>query len=201
MKKLLRLAFIAAIVFGVSCEGPEGPPGPEGEPGPQGAQGPTGPQGPAGTASSGKVLDLSGWTFEPDEDGNYALGLEFEEYGLDFSDNHTLMVYRLISVDEENEDPVWAPLPQNLVGDEGSVQYSFIFTPLYMYIVLSATFDLAEYPGLTEEQVFRIVAIPGEALEGARTTGTPRDLRAYSYEEILKMFRISDKEVPLLEQQ
>lgn len=195
MKKLLHYAFFLTLALGVACEGPEGPPGPEGEPGPPGTPGATGPAGE--DAQRASVLDLSGWNFEPDEEGFYILGIAFEDYGMVVAPEDVVVVYRMAYFDEEIEAPVWIPLPQIIIREEGIIQYNFIHTDIDLAIFIESQFSLAEFPGITTNQVFRIVALPGEAVAGARLkTVQPRDLSTLPYEEVIEMYGINDKNVP-----
>ena len=199
MKKLLHYAFFLTLAIGVACEGPEGPPGPEGEPGPPGTPGATGPAGEDAQRTS--VLDLGGWNFEPDAEGFYGLGIIFEEYGMEVTPEDVIVVYRMAYFDEEIKEPVWIGLPQMIIREEGIVQYNFIYTSLDMAIFIDSQFDLTGFPGITTNQAFRIVAIPGEAVTTARLkTVQPRDLSTLPYEEVIDMYGINDKNVPSYKQ-
>lgn len=190
MKKLLHFALITLLALGVACEGPEGPPGPQGEPGLQGAQGPQGPQGPAGTSQSGQVLDIGGWTFNAENE--YALGLGFEDYGMEVLESDIVLVYRFHDVFEEMI--VWKALPQMIMFEEGILQYDFLHTVEFVVITMRSQFDIAQLgEGWTTDQAFRIVVVPGEAVNG-RTSGPPVDYS--NYEEVIKYYNISDTNVP-----
>lgn len=200
MKKLLHYALFLTLAIGVACEGPEGPPGPEGEPGPPGTPGATGPQGPAGENTQASVLDLRDWNFQPDEQGNYGLGLLFEDYNVELSEDDAVMVYRLVDFDEELETPVWIALPQTFITENGLAQFSFVYTNADLAIFITSQFDLAEYKGLTDNQVFRIVIIRGKSTENARNRREPGSLSTLPYDEVIDLYGIDDKNVPVHKQ-
>lgn len=81
--------------------------------------------------------------------------------------------------------------------EEGTLQYDFIHTFDAINIFLDAQFDLAELgAGWTQEQVFRIVIIPGEFVNG-RTAGKGLDYN--NYEAVAKFFNIKESDVKKLE--
>lgn len=182
---------LAALMLAIACEGPEGPIGPEGTPG---AQGPQGPQGPPGTAQKGQVLDIGGWSFT--EENEYFLGITFEDYEVEVLESDIVLVFRLHTAYEDengNGVPVWRALPQVVMFEEGILQYDYIFSFEFLGIFLDTEFDIAELgEGWTTDQAFRIVVVPGEAVN-ARTTGAAVDHS--NYEEVIRHYNISDKRV------
>lgn len=195
MKRLIYFTMmIALIAAGAACEGPEGP---EGEPGPQGAPGPQGPPGPAGTSQTGTVLDISQWNFNAENE--YQAGISFEDYGLEVAENDVVLVYILWNFIEEEEMPIWKPLPSMIMFEEGLFKYDFIYSFGFVSVFLEAEFDLVELgTSWKEQQIFRIVVLPGEALNG-RTTGSSLELESQEYKEVIKTFKIDDSNVPKYE--
>lgn len=189
------MMIIVLAAAGAACEGPAGP---EGEPGPQGAPGPQGPPGQAGEdAQTGAVLDLGQWNFTAENE--FQLGISFEEYGIEVEESDLVLVYVLWNYIEEEEMPIWKPLPSTVMFEEGLFKYDFLYSFAFVSIFLEAEFDLAELgTGWTEQQVFRIVVLPGEVVN-ARTTGSSLDLKSYEYEEVIKTYKIDDSNVPKYE--
>src|SRR5690606_4178211 len=103
MKRLLYVLMSATLIFGVSCEGEEGPAGPEGPPGPQGAPGPAGLPGPpgedgSGTGSAAEIYDFYGFTFNEDNDFEQAIG--FAENDIEVEENDLILVYSAYDIRE-----------------------------------------------------------------------------------------------------
>lgn len=192
MKRFLHFAMLVALMFTIACEGPEGPPGPEGIPG---AQGPQGPQGPPGATQTGQVLDIGGWDFT--EENEYFLGIAFEDYDIEILESDIALVFRLHTVYEDDNGEgvaVWRALPQIVMFEEGMLQYDYIFSYEFLAIFMDTQFDISELgEGWTTDQAFRIVVVPGEAVN-ARTRGTAVDHS--NYEEVIKYYNLSDKKVP-----
>lgn len=188
-----------------ACEGPEGPPGPAGPQGAAGAQGPAGPAGPPGTPASSTVYDITGWDFTADN--NYQLGLDFAANGLAVSEADAILVYRLWGATNDQK-PIWRMLPQLIyfAPPEGStqketLQYDFVYTPAGLAIFMDGTTNLATLgASWTTDQVFRVVVIPGEFGQRKDGTKTKINLADYNvdynnYEEVIKYFRLADKNV------
>src|SRR5690606_902131 len=132
MKRLLYVLMSASLMFGVSCEGEEGPAGPEGPPGPQGAQGPAGLPGPpgedgTGTGSAAAVYEFGNIAFTADE--NFAFGFGFTDNNIEvgeFDIVHAYMLALVIEGDSPEEDILyWEPLPQSYLIDEGTLEFNF----------------------------------------------------------------------------
>lgn len=201
MRKLYHFSLMLTLIFAIACEGPEGPPGPEGEPGIQGPQGPQGLQGPEGTSISGQVLDIGGWNFS--EENEYFLGIDFEEYNMTVLESDIVLVYRLHNIyEDENGEGVfvWKALPQIIMFEEGILQYDFIHSFEFAAIFIDTQFEISELgEGWTSDQAFRIVVVPGEAVDNGRTSGPAVDHS--NYDEVIKHYKLSDKKVPKYEYQ
>ena len=194
MKRLLQIAFILVLSISFSCEGPEGPVGPQGEPGPEGQRGPAGED-----AQRASILEFSGWTFTEEE--NYVLGLGFEDYDITVEESDVILVYRLFDFyEDENGQPVgiWSPLPQSLFLEQGTLQYTMYHTYRELILTVRAAFDLAtlteeQRQGFLEEQIFRIIIVPGEYLADARIIGGKTTFADLSYKDAIKKFKIFDE--------
>lgn len=85
------------------------------------------------------------------------------EFGGQIYDADVVLVYRLARIDGFD---VWQPLPRTeYVGPnaEGEVDYDFNFRPTDVEIVMQSNefADLNNLPALTQNQIFRIVRVPG----------------------------------------
>lgn len=202
MKKILQFILVLAVALGqVSCEGDEGPPGPAGAAGPAGPAGPAGAQGEPGESGEARVLDFM-LTFEPDDEGeNYSTGIEFSEnddFDLVVSESDVVLAYSYFGAIDDPEDPegsiaFWSPLPQTFgVEGGGTVTYNYAYSKLFLFLFMQSQLNLADHPELTDEQVFRLVVIPGEIING-RTSKPAVDLN--NYEEVIKYYQIDDSNV------
>lgn len=203
MKKILHFILVLAVALGqVSCEGDEGPPGPAGAAGPAGPAGPAGAQGEPGESGEARVLDFQ-VTFEPDQQGNnYTSGIEFsetDEFDLTVSESDVVLAYAYFGAIEDPEDPeniidFWSPLPQSFRSDDGAgtATYDYAYSTLFLFLYMQSQLDLADYPELTDDQVFRLVVVPGEIINGRKSKPTV-DLN--NYEEVIKYYQIDDSNV------
>lgn len=158
MKRIFTLLFCSAFVF-TSCsnDGEIGPPGPQG------------PQGPAGEAAGlAQVIDITGDLSE--EDG-YTLSLNFDAEGLEVFETDAILVYLKDGEAGEADGlpvEIFRPLPQTYYVDGGEVTYNYEFTFFQVDIFLEGTVNLNELdPAFTQDQVFRVVIIPGEFAENS----------------------------------
>ena len=79
-----------------------------------------------------------------------------------------VLVYRE-TVDEGTV--VWQPIPRTLyLGGGDEVDYDFNFTQTDVLLLMDATFDLALAPEFTQNQVFRIVLVPGWVAQSTSVT-------------------------------
>lgn len=182
----------------ISCEGDEGP---EGPPGPTGAQGPAGPAGPQGESGAAQVFEF-GADFEADEDGAYAIYLDFAANNIEVTDTDVVLAYMFRGAytdDDDNDVLLWSPLPQTLLLSQNRIlQYNFLHSFAEALIYIDSQFDLATLPAAdlaarTTGQGFRVVVIPGNLLEGGRISGSPVNLK--NYEEVAKLFNLSEASV------
>jgi hypothetical protein len=193
MKRFIHFILVLVVALGqVACEGDEGPEGPAG---PQGPQGPPGAQGPPGVTQQAKVLDFQ-WTFTEEDDYTFALGFEENEITVTASD--VIMMYIFAGAIDNPDDPdnptiFWSPLPQTFnVEGGGSATYNFAYSGLFAFLFIQTQLKLADHPELTDDQVFRMVIIPGELLNG-RKSGPAVDLQDYA--KVKAYFNIDESQV------
>ena len=104
-----------------------------------------------------EVFDVVDVDFAPEAGtGRYSAFIELNPiiYSTD-----VILVYR-----ETVDDGfvVWQPIPRTLYLDNGDeVDYDFNFTQEDVLLYMGSTYDLAETPQFTQNQVFRIVIVPG----------------------------------------
>lgn len=189
---------LLALCWSQACEGPEGPagaPGPAGPAGPAGAPGAAGPAGPAGTSVTGTVFDFEIDFTAPDYyvNGNYPTGVTVGEADAVF-------VYLLFMA--PNNVPYWAPLPQTFFLDGKPVKYNFAYSTQSLLLLLEGDPTVLAAAGdpYLKEQAFRVVVIPGKKLrtDGGKARFNPSDYPVdfNKYEEVIRYFNLSDKQVP-----
>lgn len=159
MKNVLKLAFL--LLLFTACEGDPGPPG---------------PQGPAGG------LIVSG-AFEIEIDFTAANNYEyFEAYGFDVYPYDVTLVY--ILWETSGGQDVWRLLPQSAdLGEAGTLTYNFDFTQQDVRFFLdgSADFDALD-ASWTQNQVFRVVVVPADNVDGVDISNLNRVMEATNIE-------------------
>lgn len=204
MKRLVPILMLLALFFSQACEGPEGPAGAPGPAGPQGPAGAPGATGPPGTPATSSVYEFNNWDFTAAD--NFVAELDYALNGVEATESDAILVYRLWDVLDDGT-PIWRMLPQLVFfpvensNEKLTLQYDFVHGADFLAILMNGTVDLTTLgTGWTTGQVFRIVVIPGEFAQ--RTDGTKKkiNLADYNvdynnYEEVIKFFRLSDKNV------
>ncbi|MGB5819415.1 MAG: collagen-like protein [Saonia sp.] len=157
MKKITLALGVFLTLFIVSCEGPEGPPGFDGRDGEDGADG-----------IQGQVIEVEGVGFE------YIFDLNSHSAIIAFEDETTfpviredaVLVYRFDGTAEFEDggvEDLWSLIPQSFFLPEGTIQYTATHTSRDVEILIDGNFDLSSLdPGFTQDQIFRIVILPGE---------------------------------------
>lgn len=212
MKRILQLFLAFSILVCLaSCkgeDGEDGAPGPAGPAGAPGAQGPVGPQGPPGaSADSAQVLDFQATFTLEDSSDVYSAILPFtgpNSPDLEVAVSDVVLVYTLAGVSgtEDNPIPFWSPLPRRYDTPQGALTYNYAYSMMGVYLFIDTALDLANAPGVTDDQIFRTVIIPGKAV-GGRTSGKPltkADLSKFpvdlnDYKAVVKYFKINDSNV------
>ncbi|TXD84177.1 collagen-like protein [Subsaximicrobium wynnwilliamsii] len=172
MKKILSLVAITALLF-TACEGDQGPPGPPGFNG----------------INADEYAALSFETppinFQYFNDS----GLQEVEVSLpyDILDSDVVLVYRLdevVTIDGQATD-AWSPLPQNFfLNDNDVIQYVFNHTFADVKLLIDGNFDLSTLDAdFTQNQIFRIVILPADAINGLDTSNIDNVMEAVNITE------------------
>ncbi len=140
MKKIFLLLAVVGMTFLQSCEGDEGP---------------AGPQGPAGP--SAEVFEIRNVNFINDGTGNYGIIYDLNPAILNAD---MILVYRLSGV--SNGLDIWESIPKTIYFSNGEeLDYNFDFTTNDISIYLGYTDQSVLTPNFIQNQVFRVVIIPG----------------------------------------
>ena len=107
-----------------------------------------------------EVFDTQPLSFTPDQNGRYSALVTL---------NPAILGTDVVSVYRRTTDDgftVWEPIPTTLYLPNGNaedleIDYRFNFTTNDVQLYMQSTFDLATAPSYTQNQVFRIVLIPG----------------------------------------
>lgn len=141
MKKIFLLLAVVGMTFLQGCEGDPGP------------QGPQGPQGPA----SAEVFEIRNVNFINDGTGNYSIIYDLDPAILN---SDMILVYRLAST--FNQPDIWESIPKTVYFSNGEeLDYNFDFTTNDISIYLGYTDQSVLTPAFIQNQVFRVVIIPG----------------------------------------
>ncbi|MGB7393341.1 MAG: collagen-like protein, partial [Pricia sp.] len=171
-------------LFIVSCEGDPGPPGRDGL---------EGPQGPAGEGEFARVFEVDGVDFVYiDEQNLYETILTFDDFtSFDVQPNDGILVYqfdRAVDFDNGNTENVWNLIPQSFFTEQGTVQFTSGYTATDVEILISGNFDLIDLDtGFTQDQIFRIVIVPGIAAEAKMDKA--------NIASVMSTFGLSEKDV------
>ncbi|GAA3732825.1 hypothetical protein GCM10022422_14220 [Flavobacterium ginsengisoli] len=172
MKKILTLFAVIGLIAFSSCEGPEGPPG---------------PQGPDGII--GQVIQKTVNFNSPDYSVLIPYGLQIYPYDV-------VLVYHRYEIN--NGNAVWRLLPQTYyMSDGGALDFNYDFTINDVSIWLAADFPLNTLStDWTQNQVFRIVIVPGEKLAGTAKSVNKADYSDYN--AVIAKYNIDDSNVKKL---
>jgi hypothetical protein len=103
-----------------------------------------------------EVFELNDVDFTPDNNGRYSVLVPLDPV---IYDSDVILVYRSVV---DDGFVVWQPIPRTLYLDNGDeVDYDFNFTTDDLLLYMGSTYDLAATPQFTQNQVFRIVIVPG----------------------------------------
>lgn len=164
MKKIfLLLAVVAGIGF-ASCEGPEGPPG------------------PTGYSAESEVFEIRNVNFINDGIGNYGIIYDLNPAILD---SDMILIYRLSGVTNSGLD-IWESIPKTIYFDNGEeLDYNFDFTTNDISIYLGYTDSSVLIPDLTQNQIFRVVIVPGYLTNKVENT---------DYNSVKEVLKISEED-------
>lgn len=143
MKKILSILALSTFLF-PACEGDPGIPGPQGNDG-------------------GLIVSSA---FEIVVDFNQGNDFQFiEPYGFQVFPSDVTLVY--ILWDTINGQNVWRLLPQTVQFENGSLIYNFDFTQQDVAFFLEGTTNLTTLDDVwTQNQVFRVVVVPADNVDG-----------------------------------
>ena len=143
MKKISLVLILMGLLI-ASCEGPSGPPGPQG------------PSGVSGTNIVGKTYEYTA-SFTTSNNFSYIINLPVTIYNSD-------VILGYILWGTENGNPIWRPLPQTIMFDNGDqLIYQFDFTKSNLQLFLDSNFNLATLENsFAINKTFRFVVVPAD---------------------------------------
>lgn len=140
MKKIFLLLAVVGGMFLTGCEGPQGP------------------QGPAGVNVEAETFEIRNVNFIPDGSGYAGIIYDLNPAILA---SDMILVYRLAGV-ANNGDDIWEPMPQTYYFNNGEeLDIRFDFTQRDIQIYLDYTDPSVLIPQYTQNQIFRVVVVPG----------------------------------------
>ncbi|NOY47134.1 MAG: hypothetical protein GXO84_02800 [Chlorobi bacterium] len=164
MKRILSLISVFALLL-TACEGEPGPPGFDGLDGLDGA-----------------IIASS--AFEIEINFNAANNFEFiEPYGFTVLPSDVTLVY--ILWDTSNGQDIWRLMPQTVTFVDGSLVYNFDFTQQDVRLFLDGTTDFNALDSVwTQGQIFRVVVIPADNIDGIDVSNINAVLNANNIQSI-----------------
>ncbi len=171
MKKILSILFVSILVL-FSCEGEQGPPGFDGLDGLDGQDG-------------GIIVSSA---FEIQVSFNQANNYEIiEPYGFVVYPFDVTLVYILWGT--SNGQDIWRLIPQSVEFPDGTLTYNFDFTQNDVRLFLDGTTNFSLLgPEWTENQVFRVVVIPADNVDGLDISNLNAVMKANNIESFIKKF-------------
>lgn len=152
----------------------------------QGCGGPEGPQGATGYSAEAEVFEVTASFSAPN---NFERLVTLNPVILN---SDMVLVYRLFDV--VNGADVWRSLPQTVYLNQGELDYNFDFTRSDINIFLDSNFDLTTLsPSWAQNQVFRIVIIPGYL-----TNKNIKTLDFNDYNAVVEAFNITENQIKTL---
>ncbi len=137
-----------------------------------------------------EVFEVDNVTFT--SAGNYAVTIPLTPniYTTDM-----VLVYRLSGTDNGND--VWEPIPTSYNFDDGThLNYYFDFSIDKVVLYLQADFDPNLEPGFSQNQVFRIMIVPGYG-SNFRTSANAMD-QFKDYNAVIKKYGIKESDIKKL---
>lgn len=172
MKKLI--AILCLTVTLTACEGDQGP------------QGLPGINADEYAALSYEVDNIDFEYFNDTGLQEAIVPLPYDILGSD-----VVLVYRLEGIVDIDGQPTetWSPLPQNFfISDTDTIQYIFNHTYADVQLLIDGNFDLSTLAAsYTQNQVFRIVILPADALSKTNTSNLNSVINTYNIKEFLKL--------------
>ncbi len=177
MKKLLIPFILIIAALFQSCTGPRGPVGPAG------LDGNSGP--------IGQTFEIEKVNFNAGND--WQIRQTFSAANVGLEDQDIILVYILWNTTDNNQ-PIWRLLPQAIDMPRG-ITYNFDFTPLDYTVFIDApsTVNLSTLsPNVTQNQTFRIVALPANWSNG-RMSAEKVDYSDYN--SVKKHFNLDESKI------
>jgi len=168
MKKILSILFVSVLLL-FSCEGEQGPPGFDGLNGIDG----------------GIIVSNA---FEIQVDFNLANNYEIiEPYGFDVYPYDVTLVYILWETLDGQD--IWRLIPQSVEFPDGMLTYNFDFTQNDVRLFLDGTTNFSLLaPEWTDNQVFRVVVVPADNVDGLDISNLNAVMKANNIESFIKKF-------------
>lgn len=163
-KKIILLLVIAIGTSFMSCAGPEGP------------RGETGPD--------SSVYEYRNVSFNPSNQYTFSRGIS-----LKLEDN--ILIYRLSGV-INSSTPVWQLVPRTIYFDNGDeFDYDYDFTRVDFAIYVGGNYDYTTETSLLNDQIFRIVVIPGQFAN----KGIQNPINLEDYNAVIKAYKIDESKI------
>lgn len=135
-----------------------------------------------------EVFEVSNVDFTASGDYEALVPLDPAIYNSDM-----ILVYRLTD-DPDTSLDVWELIPRTLYMDNGDeIDYDYNFTTEDVLLYMGALGNLDDYPELTQNQVFRIVIIPGYG-SNFRTSANAMD-QFKDYDAVVKKYGIKESNI------
>jgi len=168
MKRILSILFVSVLLL-FSCEGEQGPPGFDGLDGLDG----------------GIIVSNA---FEIQVDFNLANNYEIiEPYGFDVYPFDVTLVYILWETLDGQD--IWRLIPQSVEFPDGMLTYNFDFTQNDVRLFLDGTTNFSLLaPEWTDNQVFRVVVVPADNVDGLDISNLNAVMKANNIESFIKKF-------------
>ncbi|GEP51367.1 hypothetical protein FNO01nite_20390 [Flavobacterium noncentrifugens] len=161
MKKIfLLLTAVAGMALTQSCEGDAGP------------------QGEQGTALVADVYEITNVDFVNDGTDFYGIVYQFPQ----IYEGDMVLAYRLKGSTTGGAD-IWESIPKTYYFLSGELEYNFDFTRSDISIYLDQSNDSVLTPAYTQDQVFRVVIVPGDLANKMTST---------KYNDVVQMLKLSD---------
>jgi hypothetical protein len=174
MKRILLFVLVGISAFFVSCTGEDGIPGRDGL---------------DGYSAESAVWETPPINFNQSNSYGYIFS-----FGQELVESDMILVYRLTR--RENGTDFWKLCPETYYFLDGpnagtlDYKYDYDFTKFDVNIVLDG-FDRANLdPNIRNNQIFRIVAIPGYFVKRSN-----KQVNLNNYEEVIKYYGIDDSKV------
>lgn len=108
--------------------------------------------------------------------------------------NDVVLVYRLTGTDNQGND-VWSVTPNIVYNSFGEARYTSDFSISSVVVYLDSDYDITLTPQLLQNQVFRIVIVPGSS------NGQAKSAKATDYSDynaVIKQYGINESNIKTL---